>query len=760
MRITSVTALCCLLSSGGSGLLAHPQSGAKGILKDGLSELKSKSATKRAEAAETLGILGADAAAAVPALMSALKDSDSNVRSAAAEALGKIRAQPAVVIPALIEGFTEKDPEKLTPFVVACAQYVAVKPAAYLPTIRATLKDNSRRFGAALLLAGMGKDAAPALPDVLGLAQDPMAGVRVACAMSLGGIGAPPETSVPLLIKLLKDSDAEVRLAAAEALGDIGLPASAALPDLVAALKDKEDEVRVYASLAITKMPTKAADAIPALVEALQKDEAVKVRANAEYALGLIGVPAAPQLPVLTEALKDKSLLIGTAAGTNIRRVAEALAKEKKTLSVPVLQKAVTDLETALHTMAEASAKSDELKEQLKGIEPGVSEAQYQLKEELKSRSPEAAAAVRTTSPDRHDLAEAKRLIQQAEQTASQIADKDSKVGALEDVARMKAMAGDFEGARLIARTLGTVDSKTVILRKMAIEQAKSGDYSTAIDTLGGIGTAVDKMLAYSALVEELMKLKKADAAQESLSYAELIQMPTDERAIAFLFALGRIYAIAGSPEKTSALAASLKVEGSGGSEIKAVLYTIAKAYNHDLNGARTKFAEIHDPLFRLTALEAIATVQLKAKDYAGAAITGKQLIELSQKTSISPLEERITVAIMQSDNGDREGALATLRPALDEAQKKGQEETIGALAAVLSEIGDVEGAFKLIAPLKQMSDQVSARKAIATARAKTGDLTGALALAPADADALCRVEVLLGASEGILESLHPVPKP
>ncbi|MCW3056022.1 MAG: repeat-containing protein, partial [Chthonomonadales bacterium] len=739
----------------------HAQAGQTPLLKSDLANLKSKDAQTRVLGAISLGELGPKATSAVPALLVVLKDKNAEVRCAAADALGQIGTQPAIVLPALIEGFTEKDEENMVHFSAAVAKYAEKTPGA-LSRVQAALKDRSLRYGAAVSLGVMGKSAGPALPEVLALMQDPNLKVRTACAEALGAIGAPVEKIVPALVTALKDPSAEVRFGAADALSSIGTPASAALPGLVAALKDKDSDVRVYASLAITKMATKAEFAIPHLVEALQ-DDTVKVRLNAEYALGLIGAPSAPILPALLTALKDPVHLVNAFAGTNIRRIADALVVQKKTVPVAVLRKAIMDLQTA-RTTIEGFVRAGDRKDAMEGIAPALAAALDQLQAEVKSRGSQPAGlstvALQTAAPQKRDAAAARQKIVQAEQIAAKIPEKELRVQALEDVAMAKARASDYAGARLMARALGTDVSKAKILQKMAVQEVYDGDFDESVNIVGGIASPDAKIQAYMAIIDALLALKKGTAASTVMEYAQLVKVPDGADGFFDLLSMGWAFGRTGDPEKTSAMATALKPGDPQQDEIKAALFTIAKAYNHDLAGAKAKFAGIHFGSIQLIVLEAMADAQLRSGDKAGAAETCKQAATLVLGAPIAPTGILLHIAHIQYDNGDAAGAQVTLKTAIEAAVKKADETALGAIAAGKAEMGEVEAAVKMIAQIKKPGDQVAARKAIAAAKAKTGYVAGALAMAPPDADAFCQTEVLVGTAQGILESLKTPSKP
>jgi len=370
------------------------------------------------------------------------------------------------------------------------------------------------------------------------------------------------------------------------------------------------------------------------------------------------------------------------------------------------------------------------------------------------------AASGQDASPKKHDNAEARMLIASAEQAAAKITEKKKKVDALEDVAKPKADAGDYEGARLIARALGTDESKSKILREMALQQMLGGDVTTGVQTITGIAAADDKMLAYGEVIDELIEENKSDAALEALGHAIDVKLPDDTRAILPLLLLGRALAKIGKPEGASKLASYINEKGAPWDDIKATILAMAKAYNHNLAGARVKYAEIHIPIFKGLALETFADAQRKSGDKKGATATYKQWADLIQKALPSKTRELLDVAEAQHKNGDAAEVQATLDLALAAAHKEEDEELINLIAAKQAHTGDIEGALKTLATLKKTASQAIGKKSIAYTKAKTGDVPGALATAPADTDAYTQVEVLVGTANGILDSLKLAAKP
>jgi HEAT repeat protein len=190
------------------------------------------------------------------------------------------------------------------------------------------------------------------LPELVKATEDNYYLVRDAAVLSLGKIGDP--SSLPVLLKMLKDEHREVQESSALALGLLGN--HDALQTLISLMNDDESSHKITGRREIlTRTRGFAAvglgllgdeQAVPALLEALDKSEPQKdvqvcaaialgilkakgsvdklcgivkndsadefVRAYAATSLGKIGDEKA--IPVLEEALKDKSLHVSRSA--------------------------------------------------------------------------------------------------------------------------------------------------------------------------------------------------------------------------------------------------------------------------------------------------------------------------------------------------------------------------------------------------------------------------------------------------------------
>jgi HEAT repeat protein len=236
---------------------------------------------RRAEAAENLGLAGAQRATAQ--LASALTDEVPEVRLRAAKALGLVGGRAAVL--PLVNALTE--PNRWS-------------------TIRI-----------ADILTGMGSEVVTELMDAFPKLN---AHAKLAALDILGRIHA--LDAVPWLLSRLEDPESNVRARAAHALGAIGVVDAA--PALRKALADPEWPVRAMAAKALGRFHD--AEAIPALCGAL-RDREWWVRANAAEALKLAGPMGVEALEGMLEDAdlyaKHQACLMLEDAGILDRRVAQ-----------------------------------------------------------------------------------------------------------------------------------------------------------------------------------------------------------------------------------------------------------------------------------------------------------------------------------------------------------------------------------------------------------------------------------------------------
>lgn len=151
--------------------------------------LSDPSATVRATATESLGMLGAAARSVAPSVAKLVQDPDPLVRKAAIQTLFNLRADAAVTLPAA----------------------------------RLALRDTSAsvRTAAAYALWPLGAAASPALSDLVRVLDDSAPTVKAAAAFAIGGIGAAARSAIPALRRLRADSSQLVRSEAARAIASL-----------------------------------------------------------------------------------------------------------------------------------------------------------------------------------------------------------------------------------------------------------------------------------------------------------------------------------------------------------------------------------------------------------------------------------------------------------------------------------------------------------------------------------------------------------
>jgi HEAT repeat protein len=210
---------------------------------------------QRRGAASYLGMLGATAKPAIPALLNALRDPEPEIRFPAARAL---------------EGISPGD-ERL------------------MPTFLGLLNDkagNVRQAGA-LGLQKYGPKASAAVPRLIWMLKNDYSLDQWASAQTLGIIGSNAVAAVPALTEALSVTNAYVRVCAARALWRIVHETKATIPVLSEAAGDEEVHTRRYAVSTLREMGPLASNSAPTLVKLLS-DQDQTVRAAATNALKVV----------------------------------------------------------------------------------------------------------------------------------------------------------------------------------------------------------------------------------------------------------------------------------------------------------------------------------------------------------------------------------------------------------------------------------------------------------------------------------------
>lgn len=230
-----------------------------------IEDLDSASKTKRLEAMRELGIRGAAAGDAIPALAKQLRRKEDDEANQAGRALAQIG------------------------------------PAAVSEVVKALDDDSPAVRNRALLTLGtMGRDAGKACSLVARFLEHKDAKARLLAALVLGAMHEQAAPAGPLLETALRDKDPRVRFVASDSLFQIGL---AGIPHLVAGVKADDADVRLKAVTALGRCRD-SDEALQALAAAL-KDKEPRVRAGAADALIRAGVAAKSVGPTLLDLLKE-----------------------------------------------------------------------------------------------------------------------------------------------------------------------------------------------------------------------------------------------------------------------------------------------------------------------------------------------------------------------------------------------------------------------------------------------------------------------
>jgi HEAT repeat protein len=240
--------------------------------------------TLRSEALLGLSLIGSQASAAAPLLVTTLHHETNTSRFLmASEALGKV--DPAAAVEALSD-VVHKDP------------------------------DAGRRSWALTALLKLPPDSSGAVPVLSELLHNREEDVRlrVQAAEVLWHFHQPPEPLVEVLCAVANDDKSPAGVQALSVLGELGPAGKLALPTLLQLLQKRSLAAtgqkwgpvhRASVIRAVGKLGPEAGPSVPALI-AILKSNASPLYREVAQALGQIGPPAKTAVPVLLKALFDK----------------------------------------------------------------------------------------------------------------------------------------------------------------------------------------------------------------------------------------------------------------------------------------------------------------------------------------------------------------------------------------------------------------------------------------------------------------------
>lgn len=236
-------------------------------------------------------------------------------------ALGKMEGPNSKHILVLAESMNSRDRTKSLESVNGLTMIGADAKVVIPRIIDALQLPTASKTDLAVLLAQMGKDAAPAIPQLVSLLDEPNMMTRQRAAYALSQIGGPElAPAIPGLIQLFAAKEAYVREMAATALASSGATAEEAIPAVIERLQDDDEHVRAAAAHALGKISPTDAQVQAALVQAMN-DESGRVRSQAAPILARHAPVNKEMISLFVTASKDNWVAVKNACETFFARL-------------------------------------------------------------------------------------------------------------------------------------------------------------------------------------------------------------------------------------------------------------------------------------------------------------------------------------------------------------------------------------------------------------------------------------------------------
>ncbi|MHB8974124.1 MAG: HEAT repeat domain-containing protein [Pirellulaceae bacterium] len=236
-------------------------------------------------------------------------------------ALAKIEGPTSPHLRVLAESMASQD-KTISLVAVNGLTMIGSDAKSVIPQIIAALgSPTTPKMDLAILLAQMGKDAAPAIPQLVVLLDDSNGMTRQRAAYALSEIGgADLQPAVLGLTRMLTAKEDYVREMAATTLGKAGSTAKPAIRSLIERLQDENEHVRAATATALGKIAPTDATVHRALVEAM-KDESGRVRSCAAPVLAEHAPVSEEMIQVFVRASEDNWQAVIDACETFFRRL-------------------------------------------------------------------------------------------------------------------------------------------------------------------------------------------------------------------------------------------------------------------------------------------------------------------------------------------------------------------------------------------------------------------------------------------------------
>lgn len=223
-------------------------------------------------------------------LVRELGSSDRQTAADAATTLGEMGRDVVAAIPALVDLATFDEPGSygVFPGLRAADALKKIDVAMTVPRLADCLSDPSKRYWAARILGEIGQPAEPAIPQLVealrAIRVAQTADERQASASAAAALAQIRPRGLGALVSEMGHDDPNVRRIAVWATprGDDGIPA---IDELTRCLEDDDPEVRALAAHALADIGAEAKRVLPLMADALKHEQIPLVRMNLGIAM-------------------------------------------------------------------------------------------------------------------------------------------------------------------------------------------------------------------------------------------------------------------------------------------------------------------------------------------------------------------------------------------------------------------------------------------------------------------------------------------